>query len=166
MLRQYPDSREQEVHFERTTVGPPLGFFHDDDSLDDCSSCSTYIDDDCSEAAEPTFSSSLIEVRNLIAFAKWAFGPRGFPHLRILAYGDFSYDGRYSQQQILLSRAHCSPPINSGLEKSYYQAQIQQAPPFRLLTVSDLQAREDLGIDRQFLECCPVDNLLDSPIEL
>ena len=37
-------------------------------------------------------------------FAQWAFGPDGLPHLQVLAVGDFSYDGRFKSQCLLLGR--------------------------------------------------------------
>ncbi|KAL4900335.1 hypothetical protein BDW74DRAFT_96454 [Aspergillus multicolor] len=40
----------------------------------------------------------------LIEFAKWAFGPTGLPNLLVIAYGNFSHDGRFVQSQALLYR--------------------------------------------------------------
>ncbi|KAF2490401.1 hypothetical protein BU16DRAFT_622012 [Lophium mytilinum] len=37
-------------------------------------------------------------------FAQWAFGPVGFPSLRIIAFGDFSYGTRFSDTNVLLCR--------------------------------------------------------------
>ena len=34
----------------------------------------------------------------LIDFASWAFGTNGIPSLQVLAYGDFSFDGRFRRQ--------------------------------------------------------------------
>lgn len=44
------------------------------------------------------------------AFAKWLFGPEGLPNLQILAGGDFSREGRYSEYNTLLCRpkSQCS----------------------------------------------------------
>ncbi|KAI9784369.1 MAG: hypothetical protein M1816_000893 [Peltula sp. TS41687] len=40
----------------------------------------------------------------LAEFAQWAFGPTGYPALQVLAYGDFSYEGRYERYNLLLCR--------------------------------------------------------------
>ena len=41
---------------------------------------------------------------NFFKFARWAFGPEGIPELRILAWGDFSHDGRWGESNVLLCR--------------------------------------------------------------
>ncbi|KAF2121048.1 hypothetical protein BDV96DRAFT_595428 [Lophiotrema nucula] len=43
--------------------------------------------------------------RDVNEFVEWAFGPEGIPSLRIIACGDFSYDGRYEDSRILLCRS-------------------------------------------------------------
>ncbi|PWY93923.1 hypothetical protein BO94DRAFT_563475 [Aspergillus sclerotioniger CBS 115572] len=40
----------------------------------------------------------------LYKVAQWAFGPEGLLGLKVLAYGDFSYDGYYNRYNILLCR--------------------------------------------------------------
>lgn len=40
----------------------------------------------------------------LAEFAQWAFGPNGYPELQVLAYGDFSHEGRYERHKLLLCR--------------------------------------------------------------
>ena len=42
--------------------------------------------------------------RSFVDFAQWAFGPAGIRSLRLLAYGDFSYDGRFAYATLLLCR--------------------------------------------------------------
>jgi hypothetical protein len=42
----------------------------------------------------------------LLDFAEWAFSTEGLPNLQILAYGDFSYEGRYAEYNALLCRDH------------------------------------------------------------
>ncbi len=46
----------------------------------------------------------LIKTYELFDFARWAFGNNGLPKLQILAFGDFSYDGRYIERMVLLCR--------------------------------------------------------------
>ena len=48
-------------------------------------------------------------------FARWAFGPKGLPKLRILVFGDFSYDGRYKESNLLLRRQGLYPPDGFSL---------------------------------------------------
>lgn len=40
----------------------------------------------------------------LLGFANWAFGPNGLPTLQVLAFGDFSYDGRFHIHNKLFCR--------------------------------------------------------------
>lgn len=51
----------------------------------------------------------------LLEFARWAFGPKGLPNLRVLAFGDFSYDGRYKGKNVLLRRQGLFPPNGFSL---------------------------------------------------
>ena len=46
---------------------------------------------------------SLIE--QLHDLAQWAFGPQGLPSLEAIICGDFSYDGRYDDSNVFLSRS-------------------------------------------------------------
>ncbi|KAK1965444.1 hypothetical protein LY78DRAFT_95204 [Colletotrichum sublineola] len=54
----------------------------------------------------PTLGKSFVE------FAQWVFGPSGIRSLRLLAYGDFSYDGRFERATLLLCRRDAS--CNTG----------------------------------------------------
>jgi hypothetical protein len=40
----------------------------------------------------------------LAQFAQWVFGPTGLPTFRLIAYGDFSYEGRFVRHNVLLCR--------------------------------------------------------------
>ena len=47
----------------------------------------------------------LVERRfELLDFVIWAFGPQGLPDLQIIAYGDFSAQGRYTRFNSLFRR--------------------------------------------------------------
>ncbi|PVH94481.1 hypothetical protein DM02DRAFT_676170 [Periconia macrospinosa] len=37
-------------------------------------------------------------------FAQWAFGPEGLPSLKVIVYGDFSFQGRYAETHVFLYR--------------------------------------------------------------
>ena len=51
----------------------------------------------------------------LLEFARWAFGPQGLPKLRILAFGDFCYGGRYQETNVFLRRQGLYPPNGFSL---------------------------------------------------
>ncbi|EEQ31367.1 conserved hypothetical protein [Microsporum canis CBS 113480] len=42
--------------------------------------------------------------QDLDFLAQWAFGKKGYPSLQLLAFGDFSFNGRYSSENVLLCR--------------------------------------------------------------
>jgi hypothetical protein len=73
-------------------------------------------------------------------FADWAFGVDGFQNLQVLAFGDFSYDGRYSKYNVLLCRS----------EHGYQKLTRDQVPYWDLI-----QSHMDM------LEACPYDNIFD-----
>ena len=45
----------------------------------------------------------------LFDLAQWAFGPNGISQLQVLAFGDFSYDGRFPKKSILFCRQILQP---------------------------------------------------------
>ena len=91
------------------------------------------------ELVEPLATYELFE------FARWAFGSNGLPKLRILAFGDFSYDGRHEERTVLLCRQR------TGSRHGFR-----------------LASRENVislgGIDKpfDFLGACPKDSLYPS----
>lgn len=44
------------------------------------------------------------QVPGLTNLASWAFGPSGLQNLQVLAYGDFSYQGRYVEDTFVFGR--------------------------------------------------------------
>ena len=50
------------------------------------------------------FSADPMLKYELFDFARWAFGPTGISTLRVLAYGDVSYDGRHKDRCLLFYR--------------------------------------------------------------
>ncbi len=55
----------------------------------------------------------------LLSLALWAFGPKSYPELQVLAYGDFSSDGRYARYNFLNqsgkpSAVHTDPATQAG----------------------------------------------------
>ncbi|OAL51397.1 hypothetical protein IQ07DRAFT_631268 [Pyrenochaeta sp. DS3sAY3a] len=80
--------------------------------------------------------------------AQWAFGPQGLPSLEAIICGDFSYDGRYHQSNVFLSR-------NYGHQQHDCAGQT-----FRQLSQDDQQRRELLGEYKDMISACPATPLL------
>jgi hypothetical protein len=47
--------------------------------------------------ASGAISSESAEIKEVLDFADWAFGPNGLPKLEVLAFGDFSYQERHQK---------------------------------------------------------------------
>ena len=52
----------------------------------------------------PRPGNRFLPLRELLEFAQWAFGSDGLPNLQIIAYGDFSHNGRYTKHTELFCR--------------------------------------------------------------
>ncbi|KAH8650229.1 hypothetical protein BGZ60DRAFT_569554 [Tricladium varicosporioides] len=90
-------------------------------------------------------------------FANWAFGPDGLPMLEVLAFGDFSHDGRFHNHNRFYCRHTRSirTPGNVTLQQSEHE---------RVLTFRPIRKNDkewDL-IDRnkKFLEACPTNSII------
>jgi hypothetical protein len=82
---------------------------------------------------------------SFLAFGRWAFGPLGFPSLRVIAYGDFSYDGRYEDSQVLIGR-------NTVNESQGHRSDGQ---PYRVTTPKDDQYGGLIEKHMAALAACP-----------
>lgn len=90
-----------------------------------------------------------------IDFAQWVFGPTGIRSLRLLAYGDFSYEGRFGQSTLLLCRRDpsCGTEYSAGEEAS------------QVLRFRDVKKGEDAELwglferEKHVLTACPCDTL-------
>ncbi|GKZ98507.1 hypothetical protein AnigIFM59636_003302 [Aspergillus niger] len=105
------------------------------------------------------------EAQDFVLLAQWAFGPTGLPALQILAFGGFSHDGRYSEQQILIRRKRISeqpyPRVSSEGECSSISSS------FCLVDSDDRSLWDGLPLDgTQFLSACPGTGLMESPYDL
>jgi hypothetical protein len=60
-----------------------------------------------SSIATGTLEDKMSDPRAVREFADWAFGAEGLPDLQVLAWGDFSHEGRYARHNVLLCRADC-----------------------------------------------------------
>ena len=114
--------------------------------------------------AEPNISTA--KARNLLAFADWAFGPSGFRSLQILAYGDFSYSGRYAQQQFLFRRSTAFE-VSLGQSGNIPPDAGEEVPPtFHVMANADKTLWDLTEVPEEVLGSCPVDDLMESPDEL
>ena len=78
------------------------------------------------------------------AFADWAFGPDGFPNLKILASGDFSYGDRFADGRTLWCRN-----TEGSMRKR----------PWREVKNSDVAENELIEANMDMLAACPVSPL-------
>jgi hypothetical protein len=92
----------------------------------------------------------------LYTFANWAFGPGGFPVLEILAFGDFSYQGRFSRDTLLL----CRDKSSGSLTDPYSTEDVTELT-FRNMRKTDGALWDLLKRNADFLEACPIDSILD-----
>lgn len=72
-------------------------------------------------------------------FAQWAFSPDGLPQLQVMAYGDFSFDGRFAKYNVILCRSHDG---------------------YRPLTRKDVPAWDLLQANMDMLSACPYDPIM------
>lgn len=73
-------------------------------------------------------------------FAQWAFSADGLLSLEVLAYGDFSYEGRYSKFNLLFCRS---------------------ASGYKTLTHSDILPWNLVQDNMEMLASCPLDDILE-----
>ncbi|KAL9617654.1 MAG: hypothetical protein Q9160_007571 [Pyrenula sp. 1 TL-2023] len=83
-------------------------------------------------------------------FAQWAFGPEGIKSLRIIAFGDFSHNGRWASNNMMLCRQN-EPAGNEAFDYKRY----------RELGNDDQNLRNVLERYMHVLEACPALPVLD-----
>ena len=100
------------------------------------------------------------QVPGLSAFASWAFSPEGLPNLQVLAYGDFSYEGRYVEDTFIFARDGFVRPSR---KTTVWAAAPKTEGGFSLLGKEE--RNEVMARYGNFLEACPVDPLVrtDAP---
>ena len=110
-------------------------------------------------------SAFISEAEEFVKFADWAFGPDGLPALQILAFGDFSFEDRYQDQQFLMHRK-CGNRICTGKTRSSPFSGDTKDRNFCVGDVMD-PPRRDLFQAKgfNFLSICPESGLMDSPYE-
>jgi hypothetical protein len=94
--------------------------------------------------------------QDLLRLAQWAFGPDGLPILRIIAYGDFSYNGRYAEYTKLL----CRKQPNSSKDKNSKAAILQTERKFKRLAENDMALQDLVRDNLDMLGACAVDNIM------
>jgi hypothetical protein len=116
-----------------------------------------------SEAAQkPT---SVCDAEEFLSFADWAFGPSGLPNLEILAFGDFSYEDRYSSQQFLVRRVgDAEECIQEDDRLAMYEP---SGLSFCSADIADPRIWNRVSMDgAQFLGACPEGGLVESPYDI
>lgn len=78
---------------------------------------------------------------DFLDFAQWAFGADGLPKLQVMAYGDFSFGGRFAKHNVIF----CRSPDG-----------------YRQLTRKDVPAWDLLQKNMDMLTACPHDRLMES----
>jgi hypothetical protein len=95
---------------------------------------------------------------SFVKFAQWAFGPEGILSLRLLAYGDFSYNGRFGVATLLLCRREVPEALSRRGGRSTRSSE-------RFLRFREVKEREDWELwelyERELgiLAACPTDTL-------
>jgi hypothetical protein len=57
-----------------------------------------------SNIANANLEDEMNSPQDFLKFANWAFSAQGLPDLQVLAWGTFSYDGRYARLNVLLCK--------------------------------------------------------------
>lgn len=100
-----------------------------------------------------------------VAFADWAFGPTGLPKLQFVAFGDFSYEERYSGQRFL-ARRETNEPVQRSIHTMNSVAGISRSWNFCEADKTELFSYNNVGLDwTRFLSVCPESGLMESPDE-
>ncbi|KAJ5146632.1 uncharacterized protein N7515_001196 [Penicillium bovifimosum] len=115
---------------------------------------------DGSDASE-AFGSDLAEIKEVMDFADWAFGPTGLPRLEVLAFGDFAYDERYRKQRFLARRKRS---VRLRLSDQSPQISKHYGWFFCIGDMNDPSLWSNVGLDgSRFLSACPDGGPMESP---
>ncbi|PGH27653.1 hypothetical protein AJ80_00667 [Polytolypa hystricis UAMH7299] len=114
-------------------------------------------------ASYETLSSSFLQSLHSVAqytvdFAEWAFGPDGYHHLSILAYGDFSYRNRHRPTQVLLCRK--SRPTLLGPNGLVPEAERRSGLFCQVMTGDDFKLWGNIEGAYEMLSVCPSEQIL------
>jgi hypothetical protein len=92
-------------------------------------------------------------------FATWAFGPDGLPTLEVLAFSDFSYDGRFEFRNKLFCRHTRS--IRNLENDTSQQLEDELIRIFRLIRRNDRELWDLIDRNKEFLEACPINSIIN-----
>ena len=92
-------------------------------------------------------------------FAQWAFGPNGLPDLQILAFGDFSHNGRYEEHTALLCRDEAAARRMASKRKGLRSDSQMSEWTYRHLRKEDTELQDLLSRNMCMLKACPVDGI-------
>ncbi|KAI2736050.1 hypothetical protein DTO013E5_9205 [Penicillium roqueforti] len=137
------------------------------DSLFDDYSESLPGDDTVAQHATMDCSASHTEAEEFLSFAEWVFGPCGIPSLQVLAFGDFSHEERYREQQFLIRRVDPARARGrNGADRCFGDTD-RGGPLFEPAVETNVWTWDALSIDGpQFLSACPGGGLMESPYEM
>lgn len=115
---------------------------------------------DAEDDADPETMYELRKLpRNLLPFARWAFGADGIPSLQVLAYGDFSFDGRFEAKNHILCRKSWTIPKQKKGNTSEDDKE-DKILPFRPMRHGDKDMMELVSQNMDFLGACPLDSIV------
>jgi hypothetical protein len=97
--------------------------------------------------------------RNLLPFARWAFGADGIPSLQVLAYGDFSFKDRFRSKNHILCRQAWKVPKRKK-DNTVRDDEEAKTLPFRPIRDGDIRMMELVSENMNFLGACPVDSIV------
>jgi hypothetical protein len=95
----------------------------------------------------------------LLEFTNWAFGPHGLPTLEVLAFGDFSHDGRFDVHNKLFCR-HTRSTRYPGDDTSQ-RIHDKLVLTFRPVKGNDRELWDRINRNTEFLKACPTDSIID-----
>jgi hypothetical protein len=102
-------------------------------------------------STESTSSGSSAELHD---FLQWVLGPSGIPSLRLLAYGDFSYNRRYDIECYLF----CRNEQSANFDEEWHS---NRAQFYREVTDGDQDLLDLLKEHENLITACPTDSLFD-----
>lgn len=105
------------------------------------------------------------EVPEVLDFADWAFGPTGLPRLEVMAFGDFTHEGRHWKQSFVVRRKRLGP---SSFCNSRSASGLSGRDGWFICIgdVNEPSFWSDVGYDGSlFLSACPDGDLMESPDE-
>jgi hypothetical protein len=152
------DYGDEEDHDTRMSEGSAPKDIGEDDVSKSSSDISSEIDDPKEAAYKDAMSELKAFPENLLPFARWAFGPEGIQSLQVLAYGDFSYDGRFKEANRILCRK--SWKVEKRYKKNIEDDTQYYVFPFQPMREVDIEMEELFNENLDFLAACPVDSLV------